>query len=201
MGRQLSWFVCFLLIFISIGMYLLESIVWYNILVIGVWFLFDNLAKGQKRRTTIDLIIKRKYKKFTILFFSLLLLGVLIEVVGSLLLGLWTYPKLWSITPFGLMVVINIWGYLSYPFILMSFREMYNYYNAIIKSNIFDVVLFIITGVLIWEVPNIFSRDWVYFIPTVSTHLFGINIIVIFGWVLLIIFPLWVYKIVDMHVK
>ena len=51
-----------------------------------------------------------------------------------------------------------------------------------------------VAGIIIWEIPNLFSKDWIYTIPYISFNIIGINIIVIIGWVVLIGFPVYIYN-------
>ncbi len=86
-------------------------------------------------------------------------LSILVEVVGSILLNLWSYPKLWSLSPFSLLLLMNAVGYLCYPFIFMSLREMYNFVHSLIKNPGIAVPASMLLGIIIWEVPNIYSKD------------------------------------------
>lgn len=130
-----------LFIIFSIILYASGSAFWFNPATVGVWLLFDVLSAARRNKTTFNLIVKRKYGKFFKLYFYLLLLGVLIEVVGSLLLGFWSYPKLWSLEPLSFLIIANVAGYLFYPFILMSFREMYNFLNSFVKNNVMAIII------------------------------------------------------------
>lgn len=184
-----------LFIIFSIILYISKSIFWFNTATIGVWLLFDTLSAARKNKTTADLITRKKYGKFVKLYFYLLAFGILIESIGSLLLGLWSYPKLWSLEPLSFLIIANVAGYLFYPFILMSFREMYNFLNSFIRNKITTAILSMIVGILIWEVPNVYSKDWIYKIPYINVEIFHINILVIIGWVILIMGSLKFYKI------
>jgi hypothetical protein len=199
--KKLSWSLSIVLIILTLILYFLKSPYWYNPAVIGVWLFFDNIAHLQKNKTTLDLIFNQKYKKFLCLYFALLILAVLIEVIGSLVLKLWSYPKLWAIEPLWLMLLINFVSYLFYPFILMSFKEMYVVIKSFIKNKYISCIIFMLLGIIIWEIPNIFSQDWIYNIPFISFEIFHINIIVIIGWIILIVAPLYVYKLVDKLIK
>ena len=119
--RKIISIISLLLILLSAYLYSLKSIIWFNFAVFGFWFLFDSLAHWRGKKTTLDLLFN-KPKKFAYLYLTLLVLAVLIELIGSLTLHLWSYPKLWAIKPVSLMLFINLLGYLCYPFILISFR-------------------------------------------------------------------------------
>lgn len=192
--RKVIWLISVVCILITIYLYATKSAFWHNFGVVGIWLLFDNLAHLRKRKTTLDLIINKKYKKFFTFYFALLILAILIEVIGSLILKLWSYPILWSYEPLWLLVLVNAWGYLFYPFILMSLRETYNFFNSLIKIRIVDVIISMLLGILIWEVPNVFSQDWIYNIPYITLEIFHINIVVIVGWSILILSPIYIYN-------
>jgi len=198
MNRKIFYCLTPLLFMVSGLLYYYHSKIWYNFLVFGAWFLFDNLASLRKQKTTLDIIIKKKYKLFLEVYLVLLGFGILIELLGSILLGLWSYPKLWSIEPFWFMLLINIVGYLCYPFILISFIEEYRFFKTIVKRW-WAVILSVVVGILIWEIPNVFSRDWIYNIPYFKSELFGVNLIVILGWLILVIFPVLLDHFVLRH--
>ncbi len=169
--------------------------------VFGVWLFFDNLNHFSGNKTTLDLITKKKYHQFFVLYLVLLLASILIEVIGSIILKLWSYPKLWAYEPLSLLLLVNGWGYLSYPIILMSFKEMYSFVKSFFKNKFVSVIISMLMGIIIWEVPNLFSRDWVYNIPYIHWEIFQINVVVIIGWIILILGPFYLYKLVDRIVK
>ena len=73
---------------------------------------------------------------------------------------------------------------------------MYTLVKSKIKTSLISIIVSVIMGVIIWEIPNLFSMDWIYHIPIVSLEIFNINIIVVLGWALLILVPNYLYKIV-----
>ncbi len=191
--RKLILLVGVLILIISGVLYFYKNVVWYNFAVFGWWLLFDCLSHWQGNRTTLDLILKKKYEDFFKLYGLLLLISIVMEVVASLIFGLWSYPKLWSIKPLGLLILVNLWGYLSYPIIFISFMEMYAFLYTLLRRKWLAVISFLSLGIMIWEVPNVFSKDWIYKIPYISLNLFGLNVVVIFGWVLLLFIPVYTY--------
>ena len=120
--------------------------------------------------------------------------GFLIELAGIIFLKLWTYkifnyePTLFSLSP------IYLLGILTYPFILASFRESYKFLEFFLKNKVLTTIVTMFIGIIIWEVPNIFSKNWIYTIPFVGLEIFDINITVIIGWVILIWTPLLIYR-------
>jgi len=188
--KIISLIIGVIIILFSVWLYIIKSPYWHYPAVIGVWIFFDSLSSLRKNKTTLDLIRKKKYKQFVFVYLGLFILGLLIEFVGRILLKLWNYPLL---SP----IFSNFIELFSYPFILMSFREMYNFLYSFIKKNILTVISAMLLGIIIWEVPNVFSKDWIYIIPYISFEIFHINIIVILGWVILILGPLYVYKLLK----
>ena len=88
---------------------------------------------------------------------------------------------------------------LLYPFILFSCREMFSWLESITKNYWSALFGSVLLGVIIWEVPNVFSPDWVYVVLFLPLTLFSINILVILGWFFLIIFPLFIYKALGLN--
>ncbi len=195
--RKISIIASLILVIISPILFYLKSPVWYYPGVLGVWLLFDNLSHLRKNKTTLDLILKGDYKKFVILYLTLLLFGFLIEGIGSLLLKFWSYPKLWSYEPLSKLIFINTIGYLFWPSILMSFRETFNVLYSLLKNKVLSIVASMIIGIFIWEIPNTFSKDWIYKFPYSNMEIFNINIIIVIAWTILIISPLYIYKILN----
>lgn len=186
--RKASCFISAIIIAISILLFALKSAYWYYPAVYGVWLFFDNLSFLRGNKTTLDLLIEKKYKKFIVLYLSLFVFGFLIEVFGRMILNLWTYPL---VDP----IILNTIGLIGYPFILMSYRETYVFLNSFLKNSLFSVLLSMLFGITIWEVLNVFSNNWIYKIPYVTFEIFHINIVVIVGWVILILGPIYIYGI------
>ena len=145
--------------------------------VVGVWLVFDYLSSRMKNKTTLDLLINANYKKFIMLYLSLAILGGLIEIIGNLLLNFWTYTFL---SPIVLIISIPLF----YPFILMSFIEMYAFINSLLKNHLISLLASMFIGIMIWEIPNLYSQDWIYTITFITLEVLSINIAVIAGWVL-----------------
>ena len=159
---------------------------WYFLGVFGFWFVFDYFSSIKNNNTGIQIFIKSK-KKFLKLYFLMFMLGCAIEIIGRFVFNLWIYP-LYSNPLF------DITNLLIYPFILMSFRESYETLKIIFNKKSLSFIGAMILGILIWEIPNLVSRDWLYTIPFISLEIIGINIIVIIGWAILIGFPIWIFN-------
>ena len=197
--RNISIILAPTLIILSMILYYQKSPFWFNPAVIGFWLLFDNISYSQNNKTTLDLIINKNYKKFLDLYVLLILLAVFIEGTGSLLLQLWSYPKLWNFQPLSKLIIINIIGYLFYPFIFMSFKEMYSFLLSIFKNNIISIALATLLSIIIWEIPNNSSIDWIYKVPFINLEIANINVFIIATWMFLILIPIYIYKYLNIR--
>ena len=199
--RRKAWLWCVFSLLLALVLYALRSPVWYNFAVVGWWLFFDNISSRLTNQTTLDLLIHKHYSSFAKLFLILLLAGILLEVSASLLLGLWSYPLLWSLKPMWLMLLINLWGYLCYPLMFMSLWEMYVVMRTLVGRWWIALCGSIFMGIILWEVPNLFSLDWIYHIPFVPWSIFGLNIVIISGWSLLFLIPLYIYGLLGLIPK
>jgi hypothetical protein len=188
--RAAFWILGAVITLVSACLYFIKNPYWYYLGVIGIWILFDNLASSYNNKTTLDLLISKNYKKLSLIYILLFMLGLLIEVVGRIILGLWSYPLVSQL-------VANTLGIILYPFILMSFRETYQFVKSNLNNKTISGLVSMLIGIIVWEVPNLFSSDWVYNIPFVTFSLFKINIVVIVGWAILIVLPVCVYNLLD----
>jgi len=187
--RLLSLIIGLILIKLAIAQYATGCFYWYNFGLLGAWLLFEYLSHIRGNKTTLDLLFNN-YKKFIILFIALALFGSVIELVGNAGLHLWSYSHL---TPMQLCFLVPIF----YPFILMSFMEMFKFIRSLIKNFPIAVISAMILGIIIWEIPNIYSQDWIYKIPHINLEIFHINIVVIIGWVILILGPYYIYRLLK----
>jgi len=73
-------------------------------------------------------------------------------------------------------------------------KESYTFFNHFIKNKIFAIIISMLVGIIIWEIPNLFTQDWIYIIPFIPWEILQINIVVIIGWPILIIGPVYIYK-------
>jgi len=182
-----SLIISIAIIIISNILYFQKNPYWYYPAVLGVFLLFDYLSYLRKNKTTLSILFSKKYKLFFRLYLYLFILGLLIELIGRFLLNLWHYPL---VNP----IIKNTLGFIFYPFILMSFKEMYFFLKSFFKRKTITTISAMILGIIIWEIPNVFSKDWIYTIPIIKQEILGINIIVIIGWVILIQGPIIIYK-------
>ena len=184
--RKISFIIGLIILIFSIFYAFLGKNHWYFPAVIGAWLFFDYLSSIKNKKTTFSLILNKKWRKFFQIYFLLLFLGISIEIIGQYFFKWWFYPKL---PKFIMIIIIPIF----YPFILMSFRDMYVIIKAKFKNITVSITLTSILGIIIWEIPNLFSRDWIYTIHFFP-ELFGINLLIILLWPLLIILPLEIYN-------
>ena len=148
---KISFFLGIVLIFISTILFLNKNTIWHYPAVIGVWLFFDFISFRFNKFSTLDTFLQDK-KKFAVLFAGLFLLGFLIEFVGRIALNLWHYTD-----PLDSSLI----GSLFYPFMLMSMKEMYSSLRNIFDKKIALTIFTMILGITIWEIPNVFSKDWI----------------------------------------
>lgn len=154
---------------------------WYFPAVIGVWFIFDYLSLN--KNSTFRILLEDK-KQFFNLYLVMFFLGSSIEFIGRKILGWWVYPHINSI--FGEILLL-----LFYPFILFSFREMFITLNNFVSNKNTAFLLAIVLGIIIWEIPNLYSVNWIYLSNYTRILTLPINIIV--SWIFLILLPVYVY--------
>jgi hypothetical protein len=159
---------------------------WYFPATVGIWFIFDYFSSIKNKNTTLQ-VFKENKKKFFYLYLLMFMFGCTIEVIGRFILKLWIYP-------FQDTIILELLGILFYPVILFSFREMYGSLHILIKTRWIAVISSMILGIVLWEIPNLAVYSWIYSIPFTELSIIGINIIVIIGWVLLIIIPVYIYN-------
>jgi hypothetical protein len=185
--RHLSMLVVGLVVsVVSIGSAFFKVHNWYLPAVIGVWLIFDYFACQGNSRTTFQLL-KKNPLQFLQIYVLLFFLACSIELVGRFILKWWTYPNIHG--SFHEIVLL-----VFYPFILFSFREMYNVMHKVAKSKLGAFLLSMAMGITIWEIPNMYSRDWTYTIPYFNWSIFQLPLIIIVGWAALIGLPLYVYS-------
>ncbi|MEK6945798.1 MAG: hypothetical protein AABW63_03320 [Nanoarchaeota archaeon] len=156
---------------------------WYFVGTFGFWFFFDYFSSKKNKITAIQLFINNK-KSFTNLYMAMLALGMSIEYLGKFVFGFWHYP--YQSLLFEIILI------LLYPFILFATREIYETSKLIIKNKVLSVVLAMIIGIVLMEIPNLYSGLWIYTVPF-GFDILGINVIVLIGWVILILAPAYVY--------
>ncbi len=142
----------------------------------------------------------KKYLQFGKYYLALAVLSIGIELIGSLWLKLWSYkiadyqPTIDAILAAHYADPVSALGWLMYPIILMHFKSLYDWAYSFIPHLALATLLAMVLGILFWEIPNVYSQDWIYTIPYIQTAVFGVNVVVIIGWVLLIQPPVLIYK-------
>ncbi|MBI2547361.1 MAG: hypothetical protein HYW23_02855 [Candidatus Aenigmarchaeota archaeon] len=188
--RSFSFVLSITIILMSLILYTSQKHYWFYPATIGVWLFFDNLSHLVNNKTSIDLLIKKEYKKFLTLYLLLSIFGSLIELFGNFLLGLWSYTYLSPI-----MVAIST--LLFYPFILLSFKETFDAVKSRVKNFPISLVLSMLIGIIVWEIPNLYSNDWIYKMPFANITILQLNPIVIIGWSVLVLGPVFINKFND----
>lgn len=117
-------------------------------------------------------------------FLYYFIFGIMIEFFGRYLFGLWEYP-LFSFYDETIYVFI-----LGYPFPFFLIYETFVLIKGLVKSFGFSFLLATLISSFLHEIPNIYAREWVYNIPYVALEILGINIVVIFGWTILVLVPI-----------
>jgi len=158
---------------------------WYFLGGIGVWFVFDYIASIKDRNTALQ-ILRRDKKEFFHLYMIMFFAGATIEFVGRGIFDLWFYTTLQD--PLLELANLVVW-----PFLFFSFREMYVSINNALRIPGLSLIIAVYFGIVFWELPNMVSLDWFYVIPGVDFEVFGLNIVVVAGWFILIWLPVYVY--------
>ncbi len=188
MPKKLLLVIGLIISVVSISLAFLKINCWYFTAVIGVWLVFDYFASYKYKNTTIQTLKKNK-QKFLQLYLIIFFLGCSFELIGRYILSWWVYPHINT-------VFLEILLVLFYPFILFSFREMYNSLTLIVKNKLMTFVLSMLLGIIIWETPNMFSKDWIYTVPYSNFEILNLPVIIIIGWSALIGLPLIVYSVI-----
>ncbi len=161
-----------------------NNIYWYSYFVIGGTLFLAYLNFMLKNDSLITRFNKNKINEFK-KYVYYLLFAISIEFIGRYILNLWEYSY------FNLNDIIFNVLIIGYPFafffVYESFimiRSKFDFYISLLIS--------IIINALIHEYPNNFVYEWKYNIPNVSFEILKLNIVVWFGWIILIIIPLLV---------
>ncbi|MEK6915300.1 MAG: hypothetical protein AABW89_02035 [Nanoarchaeota archaeon] len=157
-----------LLISLSIKLYLQNNPVWIFYAPVGFWLMFDYFSNSMGKKTFSGLLINKRYKKFIGLYLTLFIYGLIIEFIGMIVFNLWSYklagynPSIMSCFYSAIDKPYMFLGSFTYPFILAHFRELYNLLEFRLKKSTYSTILAMIIGFIIWEIPNLYSKDWVY---------------------------------------
>lgn len=152
---------------------------WYLMFVVGLTFLLGFVNDYKGRRSFYHWLFYDRLRFFTSYIYYFMV-GVLIELVGRLFLGLWEY-----VTFDELFFVIYVF-LIGYPFALFAVYETYCLINQFMGKYEAIVVTTIVSAFL-HEIPNTWMTSWFYIIPLVSLKILQINVVVICGWVILVL--------------
>lgn len=184
--RKIGLILGIIITIISFSLAFLKVNHWFHTGVIGILLIFDYLNSRYNKNTSLGFLFNKEYKIFFKIYILLALLGVIIELIGNYYLKFWYYSKIpWFVLIFTVP--------LFYPIILMSFREMYEFLKVKVR---FPFIFSILLGIIIWEIPNMVSKDWIYTLP-IEYKIFNLNIFIIMGWSILIGLPILVYRYLD----
>lgn len=119
-------------------------------------------------------------------YLAYLIITVAIEIVGRGMLQLWSYPHLSSAAQ-----VIHVFV-IGYPFAFFLIFESYKLLKKVLKSTTQTIIITTLISASIHEIPNIFAWEWKYTIPFIRFEILQVNIVVIIGWIILVLIPLFV---------
>jgi hypothetical protein len=156
---------------------------WYFVATFGFWFFFDYFSSKKNKNTAIQLFINDK-KAFVNLYLAMLAVGMSVEYLGRFVFGFWHYN--YQSLFFEIVLI------LTYPVMCFTARELYESSKLIVSNKVLSVILAMIIGIILTEIPNLYSGLWIYTVPF-GFDIFGINIMVMAGWVILILVPAYVY--------
>lgn len=184
--RKTSLILGIIITIVSFSLAFLKVNHWFHGGIFGILLIFDYLNSKNNKNTSLSFLFNKEYKNFFKIYILLALVGVIIELIGNYYLKFWYYSKIpWFVLIFTVPLL--------YPIILMSFREMYEFLKVKVK---FPFILSMLIGIIIWEIPNMISKDWIYTLP-IEYKIFNLNIIIILGWSVLIGLPILVYRYLD----
>lgn len=111
-------------------------------------------------------------------------IGIIIELIGQHLLGLWSYP---AFSPTLELIHVIVFGY---PFLFFMTFELYVLIQWLVRVAWLALPLTWLVSVVLHEVPNMAAGQWMYDIPMPAWSIFDLHIIVLIGWVAMLIIPL-----------
>jgi hypothetical protein len=193
--RKPAFIISLILLAATVVLYIMGNRWWYYPLVVGGWLFFDHLSHLRGNKTTLDLLIDKNYSKFILLYVVFAIAALIMESLCMV------YFKLWNYSYFDSLLLIYLMIPPFYPPTFMFFKEMYCFVRSVLRKNlihnIIAVIAAMILGIIIVEIPNIYSKDWIYNIPIIEFEIFHMNIVVIIGWVILILGPYYIYRLLK----
>ena len=162
---------------------------WYGYFVVGgaVFLASVNYGKGEK---TLLWLLENDKKRLVRIYLLYTLAAVAIELVGRFGFHLWHYNLHGSLVQF-----INVF-LITYQFAFFLIYELFILLRKYIATIPFLFAVLVVINAFVHEIPNTFAHEWVYTIPGISYEIFGINIVVIAGWSILVAVPFLVRRIV-----
>ena len=153
---------------------------WYSFFVIGGTLFLAYVNKKIKNKSLFNVLAKDKIKFFYI-WISYIFLSVIIEIVGRFILDFWYYPTYNFFDE-----IINVY-LIGYPFALFMTYETFILIYSKVKNFLVTFVGTTIISGFIHEIPNTFAYEWVYTIRYEIFEILNINVVVIFGWFILVL--------------
>ena len=159
-----------------------KNIFWYSYFLLGGTFFIAYINFNLKNDSLIKRFRKNKLKEIKNYFYYIFI-AMLIEIIGRHILNLWSYPNYNTLN-----IIINVF-IIGYPMALFFVYESFILINKYFSFNI-SIVICALINAFLHEIPNKFANEWTYNIPRITFEIFGLNILVIIGWFILIIIPL-----------
>jgi len=163
---------------------------WYSYFVFGGTFFLSSITYSFSNSSILK-ILEKKWTKAVKIYFIYLTAAILIEIIGRLIFGWWEYPHFGT---FEMLIHVFLIGY---PFALFFVYESFLIINHKIRTLWMAIVLTTLFNAFLHEIPNLYAFEWKYYIPLISLEIFGINIVIIVGWVVLVLIPFWTNKYLD----
>lgn len=167
-----------------------SNITWYSYFIVGSTVFLSSINHKSNNDLILKLVGNNKKEIFKI-YMAYFIIGFLFELVGRFVLNLWRFPS------FNLKEEIIHVYLIGYPFTFFYLGEFFKLVQKRLKSFNLSIILTTLINSLLIEITNTFAWEWTYIIPYVNFEIFNVNILVIISWVLLVIVPLTVKKILK----
>jgi hypothetical protein len=159
---------------------------WYSYFTVGGTFFLAYLNSRLKNKS----LFGRSKVQIAKTYGFYLIAAIVIELIGRFWLHLWAYPSFNAAEQ-----IIHVF-LIGYPFIFFFINELLALVQRKVASFSLAVIITTLAGLLLSELPNLFASEWQYTIPYITFEILHINIVVIFGWVILVAVPILAKKMV-----
>jgi len=171
----------FLILYSLISSMVYSKVFWYGTFVLGGTLFLGYINCNLKIKSLFYFNKKTILKQYLIYFIC----GLIIEMIGRFTLHLWIDNPSFTF----IVEIVEVF-LLAYPFAFFFIYESFMLIKKIVKSFGLAVFLTTLISAFLHEYPNTFVWEWTYRIPYISFEILQINIVVIFGWMILVAIPL-----------